>query len=216
MKKGLTELVFILDKSGSMAGLETDTIGGYNAMLKKQQDVEGECRITTVLFDNNYELLHDRIDIRAVRPITEKEYSVGGTTALLDAMGRTIHKIINVQKNTDEAYRAEKVMVVIITDGYENSSREYSAEKVRSLVQQQKDKYGWEFIFLAANIDAVETARHFGISRDRAQNYHADSDGIELNFRVMGETITAYRHTSALPEDWKDEIERDYKGRGDK
>ena len=199
-----------------MAGLETDTIGGYNAMLKKQQDVEGECRITTVLFDNNYELLHDRIDIRAVRPITEKEYSVGGTTALLDAMGRTIHKIINVQKNTDEAYRAEKVMVVIITDGYENSSREYSAEKVRSLVQQQKDKYGWEFIFLAANIDAVETARHFGISRDRAQNYHADSDGIELNFRVMGETITAYRHTSALPEDWKDEIERDYKGRGDK
>ena len=216
MKKGLTELVFILDKSGSMAGLETDTIGGYNAMLKKQQDVEGECRITTVLFDNNYELLHDRIDIRAVRPITEKEYSVGGTTALLDAMGRTIHKIINVQKNTDEAYRAEKVMVVIITDGYENSSREYSAEKVRSLVQQQKDKYGWEFIFLAANIDAVETAQHFGISRDRAQNYHADSDGIELNFRVMGETITAYRHTSALPEDWKDEIERDYKGRGDK
>ena len=216
MKKGLTELVFILDKSGSMAGLETDTIGGYNAMLKKQQDVEGECRITTVLFDNNYELLHDRIDIRAVRPITEKEYSVGGTTALLDAMGRTIHKIINVQKNTDEAYRAEKVMVVIITDGYENSSREYSAEKVRSLVQQQKDKYGWEFIFLAANIDAVETAQHFGITRDRAQNYHADSDGIELNFRVMGETITAYRHTSALPEDWKDEIERDYKGRGDK
>src|SRR5690554_6759144 len=216
LKKGLTELVFILDKSGSMAGLETDTIGGYNAMLKKQQDVEGGCRITTVLFDNNYELLHDRIDIRAVRPITEKEYSVGGTTALLDAMGRTIHKIINVQKNTDEAYRAEKVMVVIITDGYENSSREYSVENVRSLIQHQKDKYGWEFIFLGANIDAVETAQHFGISRDRAQNYHADSDGIELNFRVMGETITAYRHTSALPEDWKDEIERDYKGRGDK
>ena len=178
MKKGLTELVFILDKSGSMAGLESDTIGGYNAMLKKQRDVEGECRITTVLFNNNYELLHDRIDIRAVRPITEKEYSVGGTTALLDAMGRTIHKIINVQRNTDEAYRAEKVMFVIITDGYENSSREYSVENVRSLIQHQKDKYGWEFIFLGANIDAVETAQHFGISQNRAQNYHADSFGI--------------------------------------
>ncbi len=216
MKKGLTELVFILDKSGSMAGLETDIIGGYNAMLKKQRDVEGECRITTVLFNNNYELLHDRIDIRAVRPITEKEYSVGGTTALLDAMGRTIHKIINVQRNTDEAYRAEKVMFVIITDGYENSSREYSVENVRSLIQHQKDKYGWEFIFLGANIDAVETAQHFGISQNRAQNYHADSFGIGLNFNVMGEAITTYRQTNALPDDWKDEIERDYKGRGGK
>ena len=216
MKKGLTELVFILDKSGSMSGLESDTIGGYNAMLKKQQDVEGECRITTVLFDNNYEILHDRIDIRAVRPITEKEYFVGGTTALIDAMGRTIHKIINVQRNTDEAYRAEKVMFVIITDGYENASREYTADKVRSLIRQQTDKYGWEFIFLGANIDAVETAQHYGISPDRAQNYHADSDGIELNFRVMGEAITKYRHAAALPEDWKDEIDRDYKGRGKK
>ena len=147
-----------------MSGLESDTIGGYNAMLKKQQDVEGECRITTVLFDNNYEILHDRIDIRAVRPITEKEYFVGGTTALIDAMGRTIHKIINVQRNTDEAYRAEKVMFVIITDGYENASREYTADKVRSLCRRQTDKYGWEFIFLGANIDAVETARHYGIS----------------------------------------------------
>jgi uncharacterized protein YegL len=216
MKKGLTELVFILDKSGSMAGLETDTIGGYNAMLKKQQAVEGECRITTVLFDNNYVLLHDRIDIRAVRPMTEKEYSVGGTTALLDAMGRTIHKIVNIQKNTHEAYRAEKVMFVIITDGYENASREYTVERVRSLIQHQTDKYGWEFIFLGANIDAVETAQNFGISRDRAQNYHADSDGIELNFRVMGETITAYRESAALPDDWMDEIERDYKRRGSK
>ena len=216
MKKGLTELVFILDKSGSMSGLESDTIGGYNAMLKKQQDVEGECRITTVLFDNNYEILHDRIDIRAVRPITEKEYFVGGTTALIDAMGRTIHKIINVQRNTDEAYRAEKVMFVIITDGYENASREYTADKVRSLIRQQTDKYGWEFIFLGANIDAVETAQHYGISPDRAQNYHADSSGIVLNFRVMSEAITKYRHSNALPEDWKDEIDRDYKGRGKK
>ena len=132
MKKGLTELVFILDKSGSMGGLETDTIGGYNAMLAKQQEVEGECHITTVLFDNNYELLHDRIDIKAVSPISEKEYQVGGSTALLDAIGRTIHKIGNAQKHTADDYRAEKVMFVIITDGEENSSREYSAEKIKA------------------------------------------------------------------------------------
>lgn len=216
MKKGLTELVFILDKSGSMAGLESDTIGGYNAMLKKQKDVEGECRVTTVLFDNNYELLHDRIDIRAVKPITEKEYFVGGTTALLDAMGRTINKIINVQKNTDEDYRAEKAMFVIITDGYENASREYTVENIRSLIQNQKDKYGWEFIFLGANIDAIETATSFGISQDRAQNYHADSYGIELNFCVMDKAITVYRQSGALSEDWKDEIEKDYRRRGSK
>lgn len=216
MKKGLTELVFILDKSGSMGGLETDTIGGYNTMLTKQQVLEGDCRITTVLFDNNYELLHDRIDIRAVSPITEKEYAVGGTTALLDAIGRTIHKIGKVQKHTAQDYRAEKVMFVIITDGHENSSREYSVEKVRSLIEDQKAKYGWEFVFLGANIDAAETAEHFGISRDRAQNYHADSQGIELNFRAMSEAISSYREHDALPEGWKKEIEKDYKKRDGK
>ncbi|HZJ82177.1 MAG TPA: vWA domain-containing protein [Clostridia bacterium] len=216
MKKGLTELVFILDKSGSMGGLETDTIGGYNSMLTKQQALEGECRITTVLFDNNYELLHDRIDIRAVSPITEKEYAVGGTTALLDAIGRTIHKIGKVQKHTAQDYRAEKVMFVIITDGHENSSREYSVEKVRSLIEDQKAKYGWEFVFLGANIDAAETAEHFGISRDRAQNYHADSQGIELNFRAMSDAVSSYRQHDALPEDWKKEIEKDYKKRDGK
>jgi uncharacterized protein YegL len=184
MKKGLTELVFILDKSGSMSGLETDTIGGYNSMLAKQQAVEGECRITTVLFDNNYELLHDRIDIRAVSPISEKEYQIGGSTALLDAIGRTIHKIGNAQKHTANEYRAEKVMLVIITDGEENSSREYSAKRIKQMIERQKSRYEWEFIFLGANIDAVETAGRFGISADRAQNYHADSEGVELNFLV--------------------------------
>lgn len=172
MKKGLTELVFILDKSGSMSGLETDTIGGYNSMLAKQQAVEGECRITTVLFDNNYELLHDRIDIRAVSPISEKEYQIGGSTALLDAIGRTIHKIGNAQKHTANEYRAEKVMLVIITDGEENSSREYSAKRIKQMIERQKSRYEWEFIFLGANIDAVETAGRFGISADRAQNPH--------------------------------------------
>lgn len=214
MKKGLTELVFILDKSGSMSDLETDTIGGYNAMLEKQKAVEGECYITTVLFDNNYELLHDRIDIRAVSPITEKEYQVGGSTALLDAIGRTIHKISNAQKHTADGYRAEKVLFVIITDGEENSSREYSAEKIKALIEQQKKNYGWEFIFLGANIDAVETAGRFGISANRAQNYHADREGVELNFRVMSEAVKTFRECSAMPEDWNDEIQKDYKKRG--
>lgn len=216
MKKGLTELVFILDKSGSMGGLEADTIGGYNSMLTKQQAVEGECYITTVLFDNHYELLHDRIDIKAVSPITEKEYQVGGSTALLDAIGRTIHKIGNAQKHTADDYRAEKVMFVIITDGEENSSREYSAETVKAQIERQKTKYGWEFIFLGANIDAVQTAGRFGISADRAQNYHADSEGVEINFRVMSEAVATFRECAAIPEGWNDEIQKDYKRRDDK
>lgn len=163
--KDLTELVFILVKSGSMAGLERDTIGGFNSMLGNQKQAEDECRITTVLFDNRYELLHDRIDIRAVRPMTEREYQVGGCTALLDAIGRTIHKLTGVQKNTAEEYWAGNVMFVIITDGEENASREYSAEKVKAMIEEGKT-YGWEFVFLGANIDAVETAGWFGISAD--------------------------------------------------
>ena len=214
MKKGLTELVFILDKSGSMGGLETDTIGGYNSMLAKQQEVEGECHITTVLFDNNYELLHDRIDIKAVSPISEKEYQVGGSTALLDAIGKTIHKIGNAQKQTADDYRAEKVMFVIITDGEENSSREYSAEKIKAQIERQKEKYGWEFVFLGANIDAIETAGRFGISADRAQNYHSDSEGIELNFRVMSEVVAEYRECSEISKGWNNEIQKDYKKSG--
>lgn len=196
-----------------MGGLETDTIGGYNTMLKKQQTVNGECHITTVLFDNNYELLHDRIDIKAVSPISEKEYQVGGSTALLDAIGRTIHKIGNVQEHTANDYRAENVMFVIITDGEENSSREYSADKIKAQIESYKKKYGWEFIFLGANIDAVETAGRFGISADRAQNYHPDSKGVELNFRVMSEAVISFRKCSAMPKDWNDEIQKDYKKR---
>ena len=214
MKTNRTELVMILDRSGSMAGLEDDTIGGYNSMLEKQKAVPGECLITTVLFDNDYELLHDRIDIRAVSPITEKEYAVGGSTALLDAIGRTIHKIGNAQMNTADDYRAEKVMFVIITDGEENSSREYSAEKVKAQIQRQKEKYDWEFIFLGANIDAVETAGRFGIAPDRAQNYHADSEGTALNFRVMSDAVATFRECKEMPTGWNEEIEKDYKRRG--
>ncbi len=214
MKKNLTELVFILDKSGSMSGLEKDTIGGYNSMLEQQRKVDGECVITTMLFDNRYELLHDRIDIRAVQPITEKEYFVGGSTALLDAIGKTIHKIGTAQKNTAEDYRAEKVMFVIITDGEENSSRHYSSMQVKEMIQRQKEKYGWEFIFLGANIDAVETAGRFGIDADRAVDYVPDGEGTELNFRMMSQTVATFRECGAVPTACLDEIRKDMKKRG--
>ena len=214
MKKGLTELIFILDRSGSMSGLGSDTIGGYNAMLEKQKKEQGEAVITTVLFDDKYELLHDRINLRGIEPITEKEYYVRGTTALLDAVGRTISKIVNVQKHTAEDERAENVMFVITTDGMENASREYSYEKVRRMIEHQKNKYGWEFIFLGANIDAVDTAERFGIGQDRAVNYNADSEGTLLNYEVISETVSCLRACREISEDWKDRIEEDYKKRG--
>lgn len=213
MKKDLSELVFILDKSGSMGGLEGDTIGGYNAMLAKQKDVKGEARVTTVLFDDKYELLHDRIDIRAVAPITDREYQVGGCTALIDAIGRTIKKIEAVQKNTALEYRAEKVLFVIITDGEENASREYNAGQVRALVERQKVEYGWEFLFLGANIDAAETAKHFGIAPDRAQRFHSDSEGTALNYRVVSKAMADFRETAAMPQGWSEEIEADFERR---
>jgi len=217
MKTNLMELVFILDRSGSMGGLESDTIGGFNSMLAKQQEQEGECRITTVLFDHEYEVLHDRIDIKAVSPITGKEYFVRGTTALLDAVGRTIHKIGNTQKHTAEQYRAEKVLFVITTDGMENASREYTYSKVKSQIERQKTKYGWEFIFLGANIDAVEVADRFGIARNRAQNFHNDGAGIELNYKVVSKAVSLFRSDrkcESLADDWSAEIEADYKQRG--
>lgn len=214
MKKGLTELVFILDKSGSMAGLESDTIGGFNAMLQKQKAVDGPCRITTALFDHRYELLHDRIDIQAVSPMTGKDYSVGGSTALLDAIGRTIQKLAAVQKNTAEEYRAENVMFVIITDGAENASREYSSTQVKAMIQQEKEKYGWEFVFLGANIDAVETAGRFGIPADRAADYVPDRAGTALNFQMMSETVTAFRKTRVMPQAPLDAIRKDMQKRG--
>lgn len=214
MKKNFTELVFILDKSGSMSGLESDTIGGFNSMLQKQKGVDGECRITTVLFDNNYTLLHDRIDIRAVSPMTDKEYFVGGSTALLDAIGTTINKLVSVQRNTAEEYRAEKVMFVIITDGEENSSREYSADKVRGMIEHEKKKYGWEFIFLGANIDAVQTAQRFGIDADRAVDYVPDAKGTQLNFEAMAETVACYRMTGLVPDEPMKAIRKDMKKRG--
>ncbi|NLL49224.1 MAG: VWA domain-containing protein [Firmicutes bacterium] len=216
MKQGLMELVFVLDKSGSMTGLEADTIGGYNSMLEKQRQIQGECVVTTVLFDHGYELLHDRINIQAVEPMTEEQYQVGGSTALLDALGMSLSKIAKAQQNTSPKFRAEKVMFVIITDGEENSSREYSLDKIKKLVEQRKSQDGWEFVFLGANIDAIETAGRYGISPERAQSFHADQAGVELNFSVMSEAVAEFRQHGALSDDWKEKIAQDYQRRGGK
>jgi uncharacterized protein YegL len=213
LKANITELIFILDRSGSMSGLEDDTIGGYNAMLKKQQKEPGEAIVTTVLFDDDYELLHDRTLIKGIRPITQKEYHVGGCTALLDAIGKTIHKIANAQRNTTEDHRADKVLFIITTDGMENASHEYTYEKINTLVERQKMKFGWEFIFLGANIDAVSTAARFGIHADRAANYHADGEGTELNYAVVSEAISTFREDKTLSANWKARVDADYKRR---
>jgi len=216
MKANQTELVFILDRSGSMGGLESDTIGGFNSMLKKQQEQSDPCRITTVLFDNEYEILHDRIDIEAVSPITANEYFVRGQTALLDAIGRTINKIGGVQKNSNEECRAEKVLFVITTDGMENASREFSYERIKEMIERQKSQYSWEFIFLGANIDAVDVANRFGIAPNRAQNFHNDSKGIEVNFCSLSDTVSQYRVSAPgarISDAWCAEIDADFKKR---
>lgn len=208
-----TELIFILDRSGSMCGLEKDTIGGFNSMIERQQEQEGDAFITTVLFDNEYELLHDRIKLTHMKAITDKEYFVRGSTALLDAIGRTIHKIINVQKNTMKNGQAKKVMFVITTDGMENASVEYSYGKIRELIETQKEQYQWEFIFLGANIDAIQTARQFGIDEDRAANYNADGEGTVLNYDVINEAVSSVRANKTLSSDWKKRIEVDFGSR---
>lgn len=213
MKKSITEIVFILDKSGSMSGLETDTIGGFNSMLNKQKKAEGEAFVTTVLFDHGYELLHDRINVRGISPITEKDYEVGGTTALLDVIGFTIQKIVNVQKRTSEEERADQVLFVITTDGMENASREFSPSKIKKMIELQKEKYGWDFMFLGANIDAVSTAAQFGIDEDFAVDYHADEIGTKLNYEMVSEAVSNLRHGKKIDRSWKEGIERDYNQR---
>jgi uncharacterized protein YegL len=213
MKTNGTELVFILDRSGSMSGLEADTIGGYNAMLAKQKNEEGEATVTTVLFNHDIDLLHDRIKIKGIAPITEQEYEVGGTTALLDAIGSTIHKIGNVQKRTSEEERAGKVLFVITTDGMENASREYDYGKIKAMIEHQKVKYDWEFIFLGANIDAVAIASKFGIQEDYAVNYHADSEGTQVNFQALNEALTSFRKGQKIDRVWKESIEQDFESR---
>ena len=208
MKKDLTELVFIIDRSGSMQGLESDTIGGFNAMLKEQQSIEGDAIVTTVLFDDQYELLHDRIDIKAVAPLTGKDYWVRGSTALLDAVGKTINKISGAQTHTAGDYRAGRTMVVIITDGMENASREYSLANIKSLIERQKEKHGWEFIFLGANIDAVKEAGRIGIAADRAQNYHASPEGVNKAYASMSRASSEFRKNRKL-DGWSEDEKSD-------
>ena len=190
MKKGLTEIVFILDRSGSMGGLERDTIGGYNSMLERQKKEEGEAVLSTVLFDDKIEVLHDRKNLYDVKPITNSDYYVRGCTALLDAVGRTIHHIGNVHKNMPADQRPEKTLFIITTDGMENASKEYTYSKVKKLVEEKKKKYHWEFVFLGANIDAVEVAGRFGVAKNRAVRYECDSAGTELNFKVMSKMVS--------------------------
>ena len=214
MKKNLTELVMILDRSGSMGGLESDTIGGYNSMLKKQREAEGEVLVSTVLFDDRSEVLYDRVPLEKLPQMTEKEYYVRGCTALLDAVGGAVRHIGNVHKYAREEDRPEKTIFVITTDGLENASREYSSERVKKLIEQQKEKYGWEFLFLGANIDAVETAGRIGISADRAANYHSDSRGTALNYEVLADAVCEMRSCAApISRDWKKRIDEDYKNR---
>ena len=213
MKKNLTELVFILDRSGSMRGLEADTIGGFNAMIEKQRREDGEALVSTVLFDSTCEVIHDRVDIRRVAPLTEREYFVRGCTALLDAIGEAVHHIGNVHKYAREEDVPEHTLFVITTDGMENASRRYSSDDVKRMIQRQKERYGWEFLFLGANIDAVETAGHFGIDADRAVDYHADSEGTRLNYAVLADAISDVRASGAVPSGWSARIRKDYKSR---
>ena len=216
MKKGLTELVFILDRSGSMRGLESDTIGGFNGMIEKQKKQDGEANVTTVLFDDRYELLHDRLPIGAVRPLTGNDYYVRGCTALLDAVGKTIQKMGRIQKFLPSDSRAEKVIFVITTDGLENASHEYCYAVIRRMIRRQKEKYGWEFLFLGANMDAVTEARKFGINEDRAVTFENDSEGIALNYRVVEETIGYMRAApcmAAMDGSWKEDIEENVRKR---
>lgn len=200
MRKGLTEVVFILDRSGSMSGLEADTIGGFNSLIEKQKKEDGEAYISTVLFSDNSEVLYDRVPVAKVEPMNNTQYYVRGCTALLDAIGGAIHHISNVHKYAREEDRPEKTLFIITTDGMENSSRVYDYKKVKEMVEKEKEKNGWEFLFLGANIDAIDVAGRFGISADRAVNYECDSEGTQLNYKVLGEAVSAVRRSRSKKE----------------
>lgn len=210
----MTEIIFILDRSGSMEGLEADTIGGFNSMMRKQASEPGDALVSTLLFDNDVEVIHDRLNIKDVPEITSKEYYVRGCTALLDAVGGAIKHISMIHKYARKEDIPEKTLFIITTDGMENASRLYSYDDVRSMVEHQKSKHGWEFIFLGANIDAAAEASRYGIDSSMAVNYNCDSEGVGISFKVMENVVRSYRNTCEAPKDWRKRIDDDFKSRG--
>ena len=213
-RNNITELVFILDRSGSMAGLESDTIGGFNAMIEKQKKEDGECYISTVLFDNVSEVLHDRVKLSDIKPMTDKEYTVRGCTALIDAIGSAIHHIGNIHKYARPEDVPEHTMFIITTDGMENASQRYNSDEVKKMIERQKEKYGWEFLFIGANIDAVETAKRYGINEDRAVNYNADAKGTGILYESVACAVSNVRKCASLDNSWRENLDVDYKKRG--
>ena len=213
VQNNITELVFILDRSGSMAGLESDTVGGFNAMIEKQKKQPGKCWVSTVLFANDSQVVHDRLALEEIRPMTQEDYTVGGCTALIDAIGDAIHHIGNIHKYAREEDVPAHTVFVITTDGMENASRRYSPQEVRRKIQRRKEKYGWEFLFIGANIDAVQTAGHFGISSDRAVNYHADRQGTQVLYECVSRAVGNIRANAPMASNWSEDIEADFNSR---
>lgn len=208
MNKNLTEIIFILDRSGSMAHLESDTIGGYNSLLKKQKDESGEASVTTVLFDDKFEIIHDNADIKKVTPLTDNEYYARGTTALLDAIGKTISLVHNRHRFAPESLVPGQTLVVIITDGFENASCEYTLRDIKAIINRQQTEYNWEFLFLGANIDAIAAAGDIGIAPDFAATYQADSLGTQMNFDAVDYVVSSVRASRPITKKWKKDIER--------
>ena len=213
MKNGITEMVFILDRSGSMGGLESDTIGGFNAMIEKQKKQEGKAYVTTVLFDHEIQGLHSRVELSEIPPMTDKDYTVRGTTALIDAIGTTIKRIKSMHKELPEKEVPEHTIFVITTDGMENASSQYSSKEVKKMIEHQKKKHNWEFLFIGANIDAVETAKHFGIDKNRAVNYKADAQGTSVLYSAVSSVVGSVRKSKAIEDTWSQEINEDFEKR---
>lgn len=213
MKNNVTELVFILDRSGSMSGMESDTIGGFNAMIEKQKKQDGKCYVSTVLFDDVSEVLHDRVELGNIPKMTDSDYNVRGCTALIDALGGVIHHIANIHKYARPEDVPEHTMFVIMTDGMENASHRYSSDKVKQMIEKEKAKYGWEFLFIGANIDAVETAARYGICQDRAVNYNADKRGTKIVYESVANAVCSVRAAEPLAPSWSEDIDQDYRQR---